>query len=254
MENLPVPVYGIIYKCTNLINGKIYIGQTIKNLEDRKKEHEDIANTNRGFYFQKAIKKYGKENFKWEIIDSAFTKDELNFKEGLHIRSIILNSYNLTLGGDSFGNCWLLKNEEERLAWRSKISLTKKINKSNAGPRNSRYGKGYIVKGENNPMFGRTHSPESREKTRIGNKEYWQSEVGLNRKKEVSSRLSKCNTGGNNPKAKKVLCIETGEIFSTIKDVLAKLNTSDYLFKKSVFTKKTNSWFNFFFSIKCGTK
>ena len=32
--------YGIIYKCTNLINGKIYIGQTRKQLNERRKKHE----------------------------------------------------------------------------------------------------------------------------------------------------------------------------------------------------------------------
>lgn len=30
---------GIIYQCTNLVNNKVYIGQTIRTLEERKKEH-----------------------------------------------------------------------------------------------------------------------------------------------------------------------------------------------------------------------
>ena len=67
-----VVVYGIIYKCTNLINGKIYIGQTIKGLKRRKALHEITADKNRGFYFHNAIRKYGKENFKLEIIDSGY--------------------------------------------------------------------------------------------------------------------------------------------------------------------------------------
>ena len=62
-------MYGIIYKATNLINNKVYIGQTIRRLEERiyyhyyRAEHElEIIHT----HFINAIRKYGKENFQWE--------------------------------------------------------------------------------------------------------------------------------------------------------------------------------------------
>lgn len=53
-------MYGIIYKATNLIDGKIYIGQTTRTLEKRRKEHEKPSKHN--YLFQRAIRKYGKAN------------------------------------------------------------------------------------------------------------------------------------------------------------------------------------------------
>lgn len=61
-----------IYKITNIINLKIYIGK------------DTTANPNyfgSGVILKKAIKKYGKENFIKEIIDSAETKEDLSKKE-----------------------------------------------------------------------------------------------------------------------------------------------------------------------------
>lgn len=72
----------IIYKATNKINEKIYVGQTTRTLKERRKEHEQSAI---GGYtemvFGRALRKYGIENFEWEIIDTAETIEELNEKE-----------------------------------------------------------------------------------------------------------------------------------------------------------------------------
>jgi group I intron endonuclease len=64
----------IIYKATNKINGKVYIGQTINSLETRKKQHIDRALSNydnKKSRFGCAIRKYTPENFSWEIIDTC---------------------------------------------------------------------------------------------------------------------------------------------------------------------------------------
>lgn len=54
---------GIIYKVTNEINDKVYIGQTIRDLEKRKKSH--ILQSQRGssYYFHRALVKYGVSTF-----------------------------------------------------------------------------------------------------------------------------------------------------------------------------------------------
>ena len=58
-----------IYKVTNKINGKIYIGQT-NNFEKRKREHLLDKRTNHQA-FKRALNKYGFDGFDWEIIDKC---------------------------------------------------------------------------------------------------------------------------------------------------------------------------------------
>lgn len=84
----------IIYKTTNLINDKIYIGKDVKN------------NPNyygSGKILKQAIKKYGKENFKKEILLECFNKKELELEEIKHITKYSSNNpkigYNVTNGG-----------------------------------------------------------------------------------------------------------------------------------------------------------
>ena len=72
----------IIYRITNNVNGKIYIGQTKKALSQRIAEH--IKNNKTPV--QKAINKYGLESFTILIIDEADTKEILNEKEKYWIK------------------------------------------------------------------------------------------------------------------------------------------------------------------------
>ena len=67
----------IIYCITNKVNGKQYVGQTVRSAEERFKEHC----RDKKMYISKAIRKYGKENFIVETIDSALLIDDLNEKE-----------------------------------------------------------------------------------------------------------------------------------------------------------------------------
>ena len=91
----------IIYKITNLVNGKIYIGQTTNTLEYRFDQHLREArysqnNNTRNNYFHNALNYYGKDNFKAEIIDTAETLEELNKKEIYWIN--YYNSINKSIG------------------------------------------------------------------------------------------------------------------------------------------------------------
>lgn len=67
-----------IYKITNKINNKIYIGQTINCIQQRFRQH--LANKD-NTRLANSIRKYGKDNFTIEEIDSAETLEELNEKE-----------------------------------------------------------------------------------------------------------------------------------------------------------------------------
>lgn len=104
-----------IYKITNLINNKIYIGKTTLTIEQRFKQHCDdsirsIAE-NRPLY--RAMNKYGKENFFIELIeecDSSIDSEReiywINKFNSYH------DGYNATLGGD--GRSTFNYNEIER--------------------------------------------------------------------------------------------------------------------------------------------
>lgn len=94
-------MYGIIYKATNLIDGKIYIGQKTRTLEKRRKEH--VKSSKHNYLFQRAIRKYGKEAFSWQVIDNVDDEVALNEKEVAwiaHYQSYKKNGYNLTIGGE----------------------------------------------------------------------------------------------------------------------------------------------------------
>lgn len=98
-----------IYKYTNKINGKSYIGQSI-NIERRQYNHKYAAyNINASDYnsqFHQAIRKYGLENFDYEIVveltQDEYTRDTLNNLERFFIKyyNSYNNGYNATPGGD----------------------------------------------------------------------------------------------------------------------------------------------------------
>lgn len=90
-------MYGYVYKTTNLINGKIYIGQHHSETFDEKYYGS-------GKILNRAIQKYGLENFICELIEFCPTKDILNSKEQYWIKYYnsqdISIGYNITNGGD----------------------------------------------------------------------------------------------------------------------------------------------------------
>lgn len=93
----------IIYKITNNVNKKAYIGQTTRSLSVRKIEHvKNIKTYNHPLY--NSMRKYGKHNFSWDILYECESKDELNTMEHhyiLHYKSTDRAfGYNLTLGGE----------------------------------------------------------------------------------------------------------------------------------------------------------
>ncbi|MBE8952419.1 MAG: GIY-YIG nuclease family protein [Quinella sp. 1Q7] len=69
-------MYGIIYKLTCLINSKAYVGQTTRTLEKRIEQHK-YGN----LYVDRAIRKYGWENFTVEILEECDTREQLNERE-----------------------------------------------------------------------------------------------------------------------------------------------------------------------------
>lgn len=91
-------MYGYIYKTTNMVNGKIYVGQHIADTFTEKYKGS-------GLKLKASIKKYGNNNFKVELLQECLSLQELNDSEMLWIKE--LNStddrigYNIKLGGNN---------------------------------------------------------------------------------------------------------------------------------------------------------
>ena len=119
---------GIIYLAKNKVNGKVYVGQTIKTLEKRRSEHENQAYKKAIVYFQKALRHYGLDNFEWSVLDQTEDRKELNEKEKQWIRKLDSCNprfgYNGTYGGDGV---------IPTIETRKKNSISKKGNKYKVG-------------------------------------------------------------------------------------------------------------------------
>lgn len=166
----------IIYKATNLINGKVYIGQTRQKLARRIDQHFSRAdNSNRSSYFINAIRKYKRSDFIWVILSTEESIEQLNEKEKYFIKlfksDIKEYGYNLESGG----NCKIIVSESTRK------KLSENAIKKGISPDN--FKKMLAAKKKYNrkrkPMSeeckrkisvahkGRIISPEQREKARI---------------------------------------------------------------------------------------
>jgi group I intron endonuclease len=141
--------FGIIYKATNITNGKVYIGQTVKTLEHRKKIHQW---TNTKYPFHRALRRYGRESFVWEILERCDSKDELNEMEFHYIKqsnSKRPNGYNITDGGDGVVGTAITDETRSKMSMaafkRPRRVFTdehkKRISMSRIGNKNPNYGK-----------------------------------------------------------------------------------------------------------------
>ena len=87
----------IVYKITNIDNGKIYIGQTKFSLEKRFKEHAKADS-----YLGYAIRQHGEDHFKREVLATCETREKAYALEMRYIAEfdcMAPNGYNLTPGG-----------------------------------------------------------------------------------------------------------------------------------------------------------
>lgn len=137
----------IVYKITNLINDKVYIGQTIRPLEERWTQH--ISDRNKFDYpLYRAINKYGKKAFKVETIKTVDSIEMLNKAESEEIsKHNSLNrgfGYNILHGGGNYKLPQAVKDKisKSMLGKKFKSHMTKEkrseIARANAICRNNR--------------------------------------------------------------------------------------------------------------------
>lgn len=180
-----------IYKITNLVNGKLYIGQTITSIKTRFSKH--CGNEKQLISY--AIHKYGVENFRVEEIDRAETREELDEKERYwikHYSSQVPNGYNLESGGNA--------NKEISEETRQKLREAHQ--------------------GEKAPWYGKHLTEETRAKlsaSHMGKCKYWQ---GKKRSPETIEKISanrKGKTvGASHVQSVKIRCVDTDIVYDSI--------------------------------------
>lgn len=100
MRNHTHNSYGIVYQIYCIPSGKSYVGQTIRTLEKRWRQHQDLRSDCHGV--RGAIAKYGAASFTLKVLDTGTDKADLDAKETLWIQRLGTVSpagYNLTSHG-----------------------------------------------------------------------------------------------------------------------------------------------------------
>lgn len=192
--------YGIIYKTTNLINGNFYIGKTIR--KGRKLE----IYLGSGRILRKAILKYGSHSFEKEVLWTCDNEDQLNRMERLWIKLLSPN-YNIAEGGEGGNTSFysleekILKYEKSSYTWQHR-PIEKKKEFSN-------------IRRKIQTDIRNKESKEQRE-SRVKKWRETMANRSEDKKKLEFERRSKARRREKNRFAKKVLCVETGVVFSSM--------------------------------------
>lgn len=181
-----------VYKITNNINGKVYIGQSI-NIKARWKDHVNSLNRgdSRCTILQRAWNKYKQENFSFDILElcdeDALDNIEINY---INIYDAINNGYNIETGG----------NENKHLSKETKQKLSDSA-------------KGRLSDPTKNPMYDKHHTYETKAKISASKK-------GKSLSEETKKKLSLIRIGhpGYNKNLTPVYCVELDKIFSCASD------------------------------------
>lgn len=101
IEVNPIEIYGFIYMITNVVNNKVYVGQTSQTSKDRWDNHMTFLRYNKHVnpHLQKDFNRYGEINFKLEVITIAYNQKELDKLEIEFINKYNPLIYNLESGG-----------------------------------------------------------------------------------------------------------------------------------------------------------
>lgn len=139
----------VVYKVTNIINNKIYIGCAV-NYENRIKQHKSCKYKG-ALLLYRAFLKYGIDNFTFEIIESYLSKEEMLLGEICHIRnfnSISPFGYNLHYGGKG-GKIKLT--EKQKL---QRIEHYKALSRNNYG---NKYAVGTVISKERKKLISQAN-------------------------------------------------------------------------------------------------
>ena len=233
----------LIYKATNRVNGKEYVGQTINSLEYRKKTHISAAlNSTNKLYFHSAIRKYGAGSFDWEVLHTCNNIDDLNKLEIYYIGlyNTFGGGYNLNSGGHNA----CCPEETKR-----KISETKKGSKATEETKKKmsesrknalKSGKCKMASGKDHPWYGKHLPVEVRKKISDSHKGMKHT-TKSKRKMSESWKGKRC--GKDNPSAKVIII--NNQYFNTRKEAAEFLGVSPPAIRYRILHK--TKWLNYFY-------
>ena len=187
-----------VYKITNNVNGKVYIGQSI-NIKNRWKDHIYALNRNDSSctLLQRAWNKYKQNNFCFEILELC-SEEELDDVEIKYIElyDSINNGYNIEKGG----------NENKRLSEETRQKLSASAKERLSDP-------------TKNPMYDKHHTDETKVKISASKK-------GRPLSEETKKKLSEVRIGhpGYNKNLMPVYCVELDRIFVCASEAAKILN------------------------------
>jgi len=191
-----------IYLVTNVVNGKVYVGQTTGTIKERWSCHRRDARRDSPFPLHRAIRKYGIKSFDISVLAECFSKSALDAAERLFIQKYNACDssfgYNATFGGD--GGKW----PEGRKQKQSGRMLGNTIRRGSTMPEESRKMISKSLTGQKRPgrkltperkaeisrqMTGRTMSAETIERMSLARKKHFTPEKRAALSKTLSGRV-----------------------------------------------------------------
>lgn len=201
-----------VYIHKNKTNGKVYIGQTKQNPIKRWDNGRGYKDCSR---FWNAIQKYGWDNFEHIILATDLTLEEANLLEEKLIKDYNStnpqNGYNINFGGFNHNHS---EETKRKIGESNKIS---QLNKKWSDHQREIISEKFSGKG--NPFYGKHHTEETKKKIsehrkgkNVGNQHPFYG------KHHSDDSLDKISNNRKSKGGKRVLCINTGEIFPTMMD------------------------------------
>lgn len=188
-------IYGVIYLVWCRVNGKRYVGQTVQPLEKRFNAH---ASCKKNMLISKAIRKYGKEKFRYGVIKVCSSKAEMDYWEKYFIvalKSKVPYGYNMTDGGE--GTLGIERTPE----YCAKLSVR--------------------FSGKNNPRYGKKNTPEHTARIVAAN-------LGRKRKPGTGENIANALRGKKHTKERcaNISIAKRGD--SPFKNLIAELNAHNF--------------------------
>lgn len=214
-----------IYGIRNIITDRYYVGQTSETFQKRFNRHSNNLENNRHHneHLQRSYNKYGSDAFEFFVIKVCEDVNSLDTLEELYIAEYRAkyNCYNILSGGP-------VMSKENNPMYGRHLSEEhkKKLSVSHiglfAGEKNNFYGVDHS--GKNNGFYGKHHTEEAKRKMSIAKSELYAGEKNpFYGKHHTAEALEKMKNNGKNAQ-KKVMCIETGIIYSSIREAAEKTN------------------------------